>query len=62
MTSTDALACADGASLKCYLQDWESGSTERASLASVIAAIAQAGTALATLISRGPLSSPMRRL
>jgi fructose-1,6-bisphosphatase I len=59
MTSTDAQACAaDGASLQCYLQDWVGGSTERASLAAVIAAIAQAGTALATLISRGPLSSP----
>ena len=59
MTSSDALACAaDGASLQCYLEDWVSGSTERASLASVVAAIAQAGTALATLISRGPLSSP----
>jgi fructose-1,6-bisphosphatase I len=63
MTSTDAQACAaDGASLQCYLQDWVGGSTERASLASVIAAIAQAGTALATLISRGPLSSPRTTL
>ena len=58
MTSSNALACANGASLQCYLKDWESDSTERAALASVIAAIAQAGTALATLISRGPLSSP----
>jgi fructose-1,6-bisphosphatase I len=58
MTSTDALACAvAGASLDCYLQDWTSGAAGRASLASVIAALAEAGTALAAVIARGPLSS-----
>jgi fructose-1,6-bisphosphatase I len=59
MTSTDASACAaDGASIGCYLQDWASGATARESLASVIAALAQAGTALAAIIAHGPLSCP----
>ena len=57
MTRTDGLACAaDGVSLECYLQDWESKATGRASLASVITALAQAGMVLANLIARGPLS------
>ena len=41
------------------MQDWESGATGRASLASLIAALAQAGTALAAVIARGPLSCPI---
>ncbi len=60
MTSTDGLACAaDGASLECYLQDWESKATGRTSLASVVTALTQAGAALANLIARGPLSCPI---
>lgn len=60
MTRTDTLACAaDGASLACYLRDWESGATGRAPLASIIAALAQAATALAAMIARGPLSCPI---
>ncbi len=59
MTSTEASACAAaGASSGCYLQDWASGATARESLASVIAALAKAGTALAAVIAHGPLSCP----
>ncbi len=59
MTSSDAPTRHAGESLDVYLRNWASGAVGRTKLASVVAALAQAGIALAGLIAQGPLSGSM---
>ena len=60
MTSQDAPAkCAGGESLNAYLRNWASAGAGRETLATTVAALADAGIALSGLIAGGPLSGSL---
>jgi fructose-1,6-bisphosphatase I len=60
MTSQDASAkCAGGESLNAYLRNWASAGAGRETLATTVAALADAGIALSGLIAGGPLSGSL---
>jgi fructose-1,6-bisphosphatase I len=59
MTTLNAPARAGGESLDAYLAGWAAAAEGRDSLARTVAALAQAGIALSTVIAGGPLSGAL---